>query len=262
MLLHSPQTTPTVSQTTPIVSQTTSTVSETTPTTPDWFKRPITSPSPLPPPPLSSSLVNRPVSTRSTGLRGEMVNEVSITAQDNDEREHNNMVADRMRESPFFSATSGRTTNVGTTSVRTTSGRTTSGRTSGLRGQLLSRAHSDQSMSVSKEDGVRVMNELERLEKKIESSTSYPDLHCRPETAVIATTGSHFLSLPTIPTSSPLEKNEVLLTDTPCDSTHQPHPDILNDSLASIAYFDHTHLGQLNRTSPGKPHPLILLSMM
>ena len=182
-----------------------------------------TTPSQLRPPSsraVETPVTVRPVSTRSTGVRGEMIrNELWR------EQPVAGVVDSGTLERPFRSA---------------------SGRTSGLRGQLLSRAHSDHTITASR--------------GHTPSSKPHP-LSCpdsRPGTAVLACghrslrVGSEVISLPAVSTQNDDSPPITSLIDDLSDSTHLTHPSPdLNDSLASISFFDHTHQGQLGRTSAG-----------
>ena len=64
--------------------------------------------------------------------------------------------------------------------------------------------------------------------------------------------GSEVISLPAVSTQNDDSPPITSLIDNLSDSTHLTHPSPdLNDSLASISFFDHTHQGQLGRTSAG-----------
>jgi hypothetical protein len=57
-------------------------------------------------------------------------------------------------------------------------------------------------------------------------------------------------SLPTWETEINDSDSLPLLTNESCDSAHWPHPSPdLNESLASLSFFDHTHQGQLGTTT-------------
>lgn len=213
--------------------------------TPDWLQTQS-----KPPPPLSSSPVagaDRPVSTRSTGLRGEMSRRPTISATDESSLWREHSTADGMINSHRRPYQSG------------------SGRTSGIRGQLLSRAHSDHAIGTAgretwtrgRQTGVRG-----NLQPPGHSS-SEPDLLCpqsRPHTVVMEP-GHRPIRMESRPIMSHSYcEGEIidphplpLLTDEPFDPTHWPHPSPdLNESLASVSFFDHTHQGQLGQTTPGR----------
>ena len=177
----------------------------------------------------------RPASTRSTGVRGEMIRPASTRSKG----VRGEMIRNELwREQPVAGVVDSGTLE--------RPFRSASGRTSGLRGQLLSQAHSDHTITASR--GHTPSSKLHPL--------SCPD--SRPGTAVLACghrslrVGSEVISLPAVSTQNDDSPPITSLIDDLSDSTHLTHPSPdLNDSLASISFFDHTHQGQLGRTSAG-----------
>ena len=216
----------------------------------------------------------RPVSTRSTGLRGEITRNPLNSGAD-EPSSVDGVSNSRSWSRPFRSA---------------------SGRTSGIRGQTLSRAQSEHTLGATETEGrgglltpgqassephllhhsrphTVLINDTEPLplvtddELCCDSAHSH---HSRPQTYLINDTEplplvtddelccdsahSHHSRPQTylINDTEPLP----LLTDDKlcCDSTHWPHPPSpdLNDSLASLSFFDHTHQGQLGTTTTGR----------
>ena len=242
---------------------------------------------------------DRPISTRSTGLRGEMLrgnHEIAPVISDTNDPQ--------LREQPIAYGpsrpVSGRTSGLCGPS-RPVSGRTSglrgpsrpvSGRTSGLRGQLLGRTHSHDSLEgvhqsvhgsaertprpvSGRVTGLRGALASRDGESTITHTSSEPELHCpdsRLRTAVLACghrplrmgpRNSDMVCLPAITTpgeeggergqdtASPLPSSEEPQIR-PHPSSSRPHPSSdMEECLASISHFDHTHLGQLGGTSTG-----------
>ena len=204
----------------------------------------------------------RPISTRSTGLRGEMLRGNHEIAPDTNDPQ--------LREQPiaYYGPS-----------------RSVSGRTSGLRGQLLGRTHSrdslegvHQSVHGSAErrprpvsgrvTGLRGALASRDGESTITHTSSEPELHCphsRLRTAVLACghrplrmgpRNSDMVCLPAITTPGEEGGERGQDTASPLPSSEEPqirpHPSSdMEECLASISHFDHTHLGQLGGTSTG-----------
>ena len=219
--------------------------SETTPTatptsTPHWLQPQSKLPEyphflpPLLPP------NKRPVSTRSTGLRGEIATRTLVS-----ETNESSLLRDQS------------TSRVGDSRASNRLYRSGSGRTSGIRGQLLSRAHSDHAIGTSwlGDQPARLTGVRGALHSPGHTSSEPDILHCprsRPHTVVLEPGPNRMEpgSLPTweaeINDSDPLP----LLTDESRDSAHWPHPSPdLNESLEALSFFDHTHQGQLGSTT-------------
>ena len=238
---------------------------------------------------------SRPVSSRSTGLRGDMMRRDSDSApaiSGTNER----------REQPIAQSVTNCLSRPVSGLSRPVSGlsRPVSGRTTGLRGQLVARTHSQDISSGCREErkdqneggtrsqphsrpasgrvtGLRGLLASQRgregseLAAPVVQCSSEPDLRHqpRPGTAVLAwghrllrvgPLETDVVPLPTITSGSEGGEAEAHLTPTmsteePCDSTHLPRPPSdLEECLASISHFDHTHLGQLGRDQQGDHH--------
>ena len=177
--------------------------------------------------------LSRPVSGRTSGLRGQLVARIhsqDISSGCCEERKDQNEGGTRSQPHS----------------------RPASGRVTGLRGLLASQRGREGS----------------DLAAPVVQSSSEPDLRHqpRPGTAVLAwghrplrvgPLETDVVPLPTITSGSEGGEAEAHLTPTmsteePCDSTHLPGPPSdLEECLASISHFDHTHLGQLGRDQQG-----------
>ena len=216
-----------------------------------------------------------PISTRSTGLRGEMVrgnNELAPATSSIDK-------SSLWRQQPIA--------GVGGVS-QPVSGpyRPVSARTTGLRGTL--RGHSVEGLCGTVEEGTRSQPQSRPVSGRltglrgilacksrgtpVAQFSSEPNLHSpkpRPGTAVLAQghrplrVGPLDTDVVALPIIASVERGEgdmrdeadfepPLSTEEPQDSTHLPHPSPdLEECLASISHFDHSHLGQLGRNSQG-----------
>ncbi|CAI7996588.1 Katanin-interacting protein [Geodia barretti] len=184
--------------------------------------------------------IRDPVSTRSTGLRGEIATRTLVS-----ETNESSLLRDQSTGGMGDSRASNRLYRSG------------SGRTSGIRGQLLSRAHSDHAIGTSwlGDQPARLTGVRGALHSPGHTSSEPDILHCprsRPHTVVLEPGPNRMEpgSLPTweaeINDSDPLP----LLTDESRDSAHWPHPSPdLNESLEALSFFDHTHQGQLGSTT-------------
>ena len=178
-----------------------------------------------------TSGLSRPVSGRTSGLRGKLRGH---SVDQNTFGDHHETVEEGTRSQP----------------------RPASGRLTGLRGTLVRQSQ----------------------ESPVAQFSSEPNLHSptpRPGTAVLARghrplrVGPLDTDVVALPVINSGERgggaggDEVgfeppLSTEEPQDSTHLTHPSDLEECLASISHFDHTHLGQIGRNSQGSHSVLYL----
>ena len=261
----------------------------TPPPTPDWF-------TPQPAAEVVSldqqyEYSDRPMSTRSTGLRGNMMRALNSTSSDTG---HTGL----LRDQPIAGGS-------GESGLRPISGpsqpisgpsrpingpsrpisgpsRPVCGHTSGLHSQLIGQTHGHDTVddfheTVESELGTepqfrpastRLTGVRGELQKgPVQQSASSPNSR-PPRTAVLASghrplrvgpLETDLVTLPAIATSEMREREErereevdstspLFSTEEPHDSAHIPHPSSnLEECMASISHFDHTHRGQLDR---------------